>query len=254
MDNTIRFLKAGLLWGGLFTFLLAAPAVTLATPTLQVDLAADSVWYEPAPEESVMTGAEDFTVYALLTPKDEEDAALLLGKTYYLSIALTPAFEGPYDPTLDLGSFTLNGEEIQVTADMVYGVPPIENASVYQPKDPGDLSQHGIYPTYYLEVAFQFDPDLETATYNVQDNPGEFTGAGTGSYYVPFEIASATLDGETFLHFDLYDEQVKSGDTDIGIFAPFSHDAGTTKVPEPGMFSLLSMGLLGLGLVSRRLS
>ncbi len=251
MDTTKRMSTGRLLAGGLFACLYLWPALAAAVPTLQLDLGADAVWYDDA-GRSVVTDADDFTVYALLTPGPNDDIDALLGQTYYISIALTPALPGPYDPTLALGSFFVDGEEIQVVADMVYGVPPIENALDDQPRDSGDLPKHGIYPTYFLEVGFTFSRDDQTATYNVKYDPGAFAGdvEDGGTYYASFEIASASLDGPYGLHIDLYNDQLKEGDTDVGIFAPCSHEA--ERVPEPGSLWLLGMGAVGLVWVRKR--
>ena len=59
-------------------------------------------------------------------------------------------------------------------------------------------------------------------------------------------------DGYDF-HFDLYDLAMKKGDTVLGEFAPFSHDARTVvKVPEPSSLALMGLCLLGLGFSRRR--
>jgi hypothetical protein len=227
---------------------LALPLVALAVPTLQLDVEGGEYDWGV---ESVVTGDGVFTVDAILTP-GKIPLEWFLDQTFYLSIAVSPRMDYSVDGA-DLGSFTVNGgDPIDVTSDMIYGNPPIENAELIQPADGGDLGPHDVFPTYFVEVPFQFDTSHTTATYNTQDEAGGVK-EGTGSYYIPFEIDMTGLNQEYGLHFDLYNESLKKGDYDIAEFAPFSHDAETHRVPEPGVLPLLAMGLLGMGLASRKL-
>jgi len=45
----------------------------------------------------------------------------------------------------------------------------------------------------------------------------------------------------------------ESSDIDVNQFAPFSHDAQSSKVPEPTTMLLLGLGLVGLAGVGRRI-
>ncbi len=231
-----------------FVLILIGVAPVFAIPTLQLDIA-DGV-YDPVTETIVATSTS-FTLYALLTPQANDDLSALLGTTYYLSAAIIPV----PDDGADIGSFTIYqgpagiDETVHVTSDMVYGTPPVE---AFQEFDSGDLSKHGVFPTYFSEFSFIFDESAMTATYNAQDDPGGFTGSGTGTYYAAFEINTAGLMEDYVVHFDLYDEIFKAGDIDAGIFAPFSHDAQSTPVPEPATILLLGTGLLGVAGITRR--
>ncbi len=132
---------------------------------------------------------------------------------------------------------------------MQYGTPPIDAAHNH------DLPNHGIYPTYFHEVSFNFDPNDTTTSYNSQDDTGGilFDENGVGSFFVKFEISTGGLIGET-LHFDLYNTALRNNDdTAVDNFAPFSHDAQTTfrttsddpnsDIPEPGSFVIFLFSL-----------
>ncbi len=221
------------------------PAKAFAIPTLQLDI--DGGTYDNT-TETIVTGSGDFTLYAYLI----ENNSNRISDTYYLSVALSPSIS----TSSSLGSFTYNGTTVDVTSGMVYGVPPLET---YLDADPGDLPTHGIYPTYYKEIAVTFSPSNTIEAYNTQDRAisGDPIPTGTtGSmYYAAFDIDISGLDPAYGLHFDLYNTSLarnSTTDIDVSKFAPFSHDAGTRQVPEPGTLLLLGSGLTGLYL-SRRL-
>jgi hypothetical protein len=150
---------------------------------------------------------------------------------------------------------------------MTYGVPPLETTVALQGFDPGDLSQHGVYPTYFTELGFYFSAAQKTVTYNTATNPGGVTPSATGtSYYVAITGNNTLLSALYQLHFDLYNEAVRNcatkksptpcSDVDIDSFAPFSHDAQVTPpppppVPEPAAALLMLTGF-GVGAWKRR--
>lgn len=258
--------------GIIFSLLATSPAQ--AIPSLQLDILNGT--YDATPGvETVMATSDPFTLYAYLIP----DAGAPLSDTYYISAAIYPSV-GPLGQ--NLGSFSFNGVPFNVTGALVYGNPPIETFAG-QDHDPHDLQQHGIFPTYFQQFAFSFDPNNRANAYDTQTN----TGAGptpnpAGSmYYAAFTIDTGSLDPSYFIHFDLYNalstpvtqrvctgqgqsrvcvDVVQGYDIDINSFAPFSHDAQSSGdddippqvVPEPGTVVLLGSGLLGLALLGKR--
>lgn len=228
--------------------ILAVPVFAgnvFAQPTLQLDIL-DGV-YDPVTETIVATD-DSFTLYALLIP----DQDTTLADTFYISTALVPKV-GPADASL--GSFTFNSTTVNATADMVYGVPPLE-ANLAQ--DPGDLSQHGIFETFFREFAFTFSAANTAEKYNSADDAGQGpTPSATGEmYFEDFLVNVANLDSDYRIHFDLYTKEAVNGELDVSEFAPFSHDAESGpgngngngngnghQVPEPGTLAMLGTSL-----------
>ena len=221
-----------------------------AVPTLQLDIGGGH--YVGGDEQTIFSSGPVFNLYAYLIP----GGSSTLGSTYYISAALVPQ-TGPTGG--NYGSFNFNGYNVDVTNDMIYGVPPLETALGGAEKDSGDLAPHGIFETYFTEYEFKFDAGHQSGIYNTQDQAGQGPIAGSGMYYQMFSIDTSGLVGDYAIHFDLYNEKYYSlrigsnpvGDIDVNDFAPFSHDA-QSKVPEPGTLLLFGIGLIGFAAWSRK--
>ncbi len=142
-----------------WTFLLLTGWISVASalPALQLDILGGT--YDTT-TDTIVTSSDTFTLYALLMPK----AKVPLSDTYYVSAAIVPKLGAS-----DYGSFIFDGTTVDVTSDMVYGVPP-EEANLA--KDKGDLPSHGIFPAFFSEFGFTFDPANTTVPYNTIDDAG----------------------------------------------------------------------------------
>jgi hypothetical protein len=239
MLNKIAF---GLLVG------LTSVAPTWAVPMLQLD-ASPSIYL--AGEETVQATANPFTLYAL---GDTSSSKFSLSSYYYVAVAVINKSGAPMTfgslSSSSLGSFKIDSTTYHLS-DLFFGTPPIENALLQQPKDAGDLPTHGVFPTYFTELKFKFNTANTAISYNTADHPGGPT-AGAGSLlYEDFNVDVSGLGDDYLLHFDLYNEALKNGDTDVDNFAPFSHDAvsggSTTNVPDASTtVALLGLSLLGM--------
>lgn len=220
----------------------------LAVPTLQLDI--DGGTYVGGSEESTVTNDSTFDLWAL-----GDTSGVNTAFDYYLSIALLPESQNVGD-IANLGGVTVNGAALStLSGSAEYGTPPIETVS-----NGGELGPHGIFDTYYYELAFSFAADQTIASYNVQD--GSAGPVGDELFKHVFQIDASALASGYGLHFDLYTYGETNGNrTAITEFAPFSHDAAycislncePVEVSEPSTLALFGIGLMSLVAFRRRL-
>ena len=185
----------------LTTLLLILSINVSAVPLLQLDIPIGD--YDHNTQDSVVSDTQ-YGLTAILNEKYLNNPINgLLTDSFYLSFALVSEF---ISGSGDYGSFTINGNEIAVTADMIWGTPPSED---------DDIAGHGIYDTWYYQYLFDFSDaeyqllyDAEWDTY-----PGNQYG-----YFMTFDVDVSNLVDGIDLHHDLYN-------LDGTLFAPMSHDA-----------------------------
>lgn len=199
---------------------------------------------------------------------------------YYISAALLPSTSAGGD----FGSFTFDGQNVLVTSGMSYGtpgsLPPHEVFPTYY-KVFGSFT----FPNVTVPVY-----DVAAKNNSLDDSSDDSSGV---LYEKVFNVDLTGLEIGRTMHFDLFGtlktttteittEQITTATTtttgsgrnkkttttttvgaptsfevtktkDGFVFAPFSHDAESSRVPDgASTFSLLGMALAGLGAFSRK--
>lgn len=239
--------------------LAAVSGTALAVPVAQLDIVGGE-W--DGGTETVVTSADDFTLYGYANTENAGGRDLDTDLAWYLAIAIT-APEGA--DLASFGSFTVGGSQVfgtdplsSAALDFFFGVPPVESSLGH---DGHDLAQHGIYETLFalLDVDFT-SPDGFRNTVDVNESWGTDPALNPGNAlaFIGWDFDVSGLADGYGLHFDLFGVSGDCGITSStegagtpygnciiprGQFAPFSHDAATS-VPEPSAVVLLGSSLL----------
>jgi hypothetical protein len=178
-----------------------------------------------------------------------------------MNVKLSAVYENQVDGD-DLDPFTLTSSQ---TGDLVFTDPSkADDAQWIQTNDSGDtpemsdgktLSGHGTYGDGWEWQEFLLG-DFTLSDSPIADFFDVFPDAGVA--YGQINVYEITIDAAiTDIHFDLYDSvEAKNGAK--GVFAPFSHDAGTgtnepmPPIPEPPVIMLFGLGLILTGLIRRK--
>src|SRR5688500_915227 len=110
-------LGAGLL---ALSMVLVQGTLAHAAPVLQLDIAGGT--YDST-TQTIVASSNPFTLIALATPQGKTTSERILADTFYISMAVSPMVP---EPGANLGYFTVNGQRVDVTDDMVFGKPPVE--------------------------------------------------------------------------------------------------------------------------------
>jgi len=231
--NVFRYMSLSL------ALMVILAAAAYAVPDIQLFI--DGATYDWDTQSWVSTSAGSVDLYVVSANDTKSDVIVCL--------ALGEGGD-PRDMNVDFAGTAIDPGE------WLYGNPPLPPEWNHS----GDLARHSIYPAYFAEV--------HTGSYGIGMNVGDVQPVSPGGeYWDPtstpeFPGAPANAMGEwkmftvditgpvgSAIHFDAY---TLNPDGTIDAFAPFSHDATTTIVPEPGTIVLLGSGLLGLGLAAYR--
>jgi PEP-CTERM motif len=244
-----------------------------AFPSLQLGIAGGT--YDNS-SETIIASSTAFSLYAYLIPNGKNP----INDIYTISMSVSPQIHS----STNLGSFTVNGDVINVSSGMNYGIPPADATIETAPGgDSHDLETHSVFPTYFTQRSFSFSLLDKSAKFDTADHPSFGPQAGTGMYFKKFDIDVSNLDPNYSIHFDLYNTAeitktdcitkygkkvcttTPTGQLDITDKAPFSHDAQSghggggppNETPEPATLLLIAFGLFFLAnrqkqLVARR--
>jgi len=218
-----------------------APQAAQAVPALQLYI--DGASYDSASETWVFSGAGSFQLWVIgnitgpggAGPISNVKLSAAVATSGSGSIMLTPTTTS----TLTDPSTPSAPGALPLSADGA--VPVMGNGSL--------LPAHGIYgagTSFFEWTLGNFTLSDSPIADFINSYPTTFT-ANAGQINV-YDVA---VTGYTTVHFDTYDTIIR-GANHAAKFAPFSHDAGVSPIPEPQTYAMLLAGLGLMGFVVRR--
>jgi len=187
----------------------------------------------------------------VLTTSGSVDLYVISAKEIHSDIIVSMALSGFAESDNPDGIVSISGFGGPDIDDWTWGYAPLASAPGWDQNE--DLPPHGIFPTWFAEA--------HTGLYDMSQMVGDaipgadfwdptINGPGPANAHGRYKIFSLSIGAPvgTAVHFDAY---TMNGDA-LAEFAPFSHDAAASIIPEPGTILLMSTGLLGLGLSAIR--
>lgn len=177
--------------------LYALTNIAHAVPSLQLGISGGT--YDNA-TQTIVASSSSFSLYAYLIP----DSNNPISDIYSISMAVSPQVSSPSS----LGSFSVDGNVIDVTSGMNYGIPPADlDIETTSGGASNDLPTHGAFPTYFTQRSFTFSLLDKSAKFDTALNPALGPQPGTGMYFKKFDIDVSNLDPNYSIHFDLYNTE-----------------------------------------------
>lgn len=247
----------------IFTTAIAVTVLTLgwgtsvwALPGLQLTFDPDKplnignvIFYDNGEESTVMVGnmadGVTLTAYAVDSGDGHPFSVGNVTRTAFLVVSLPDDFVG--DPNASLTVTVSANGTIATVPTWQFGIAPEFGGLPAE-----DLANHGIFPTWYTLVEFQF-VEAVTEVPNVQDGEIKTFGLNPEEAWMAMIDVTITGGGVLGAHFDLI---TLEGDGSLGNamqdFAPFSKDATVVPVPEPASAAMLVVGSAVLFRIRRR--
>ncbi len=162
--------------------------------------------------------------------------------------SISNAFLAVAYPGSESGAITITPITTAVVADPSIPSAPqfdktVTNGSVPVLSDGKELPSHGIYGTGTSWTQYRI------GNFTLNDSPvGDLTNTFPPTWYAgtgQINAYDVVVTGYSWVHFDAFNT-VAAGNK--AKFAPFSHDAEATQVPEPGILILLGIAMSAVGI------